>query len=205
MESHYGVCTHNIHANISSLSQLKSMDKTLTEIVFDTGCAAYENVKRLNLSGYKQVTRIVIGNHSFKKVEELVLEGLPKVTELEIGDGCFSYQKEVDDGEKMKKLLGKGGWGWGDDDSDENPYVCPYEELPRGMFRVAKCRALKKITIGGCSFNNYLQFRVEELPALETLTIGSRDPKRFCGCFFHAKLNLEGSWRGSANDQICLR
>ena len=103
MESHYGVCRHDIHSNIGNLRELK------------------------------------------------------------FGEGCFSYADEVS------------------------------EEMPNGTLRVAACPALKRVTIGGCCCTNYSGFSLEKLPALETLTIGSRESAHFCGSFFHAELHLEGS------------
>ena len=95
MESHYGVCRHDIHSNIHSLSELRSLGKTLTELVVDAGCEAYTKTKKLNFSAYKKVTRIVIGNQSFKRVKEVIVEGLPLLVELKFGEGCFSYADEV--------------------------------------------------------------------------------------------------------------
>ena len=163
MESHYGVCRHDIHSNIHSLSELRSLGKTLTELVVDAGCESYTKLKELDFSEYKKVTRIVIGNQSFKRVKELIVEGLPLLVEVVFGEGCFSYADEVS------------------------------EEMPNGTLRVAACPALKQVTIGGCCCTNYSGFSLEKLPALETLTIGSRESAHYCGCFFHAELHLEGS------------
>ena len=157
------MCRHDIRSSIGSLSELQSLGKTLTELVFDAGCEAYTKLKKLDLSEYKKVTRIVIGNHSFKRVKKVIVEGLLLLAELKFGEGCFSYADEVS------------------------------EEMPNGTLRVAACPALKQLTIGGCCCTNYLDFSLEELPALETLTIGSRESAHFCGCFFHAELHLEGS------------
>ena len=163
MESHYGVCGHNAHSNIRSLSELRSLGKTLKELVVDAGCEAYTKLKKLDFSAYKNMTRIVIGNQSFKRVKEVIVEGLPLLVELVFGEGCFSYADEVS------------------------------EEMPNGTLRVAACPALKQVTIGGCCCTNYSGFSLEKLPALETLTIGSRESAHFCGSFFHAELHLEGS------------
>ena len=157
------MCGHNAHSNIRSLSELRSLGKTLTELVFDAGCESYTKLEKLDFSAYKKVTRIVIGNQSFKRVKEVIVEGLPLLVELKFGEGCFSYADEVS------------------------------EEMPNGTLRVAACPALKRVTIGGCCCTNYSGFSLEKLPALETLTIGSRESAHFCGCFFHAELHLEGS------------
>ena len=217
MESHYGVCSHNAHSNIRSLSELRSLGKTLTELVFDAGCESYTKLEELDFSEYKNVTRIVIGNHSFKRVKEVIVEGLPLLVELVFGEGCFSYAKEADEERDIENLLSgrrarlrsyrsyadsdysDNDWDEDSEDSeryeesDEYPYDSPYEDRPNGTLRVAACSALKRVTIGGCCCTNYTGFSLEKLPALETLTIGSRESAHFCGSFFHAELHLEGS------------
>ena len=158
LESHYGVCRHDIHSNIHSLSELRSLGKTLTELVFDAGCESYTKLKELDFSEYTHVTRIMIGNHSFKRVKEVIVEGLPLLVELVFGEGCFSYADEVS------------------------------EEMPNGTLRVAACPALKHVTIGGWCCFKYSRFTLDDLPALETLTIGSRESRHYCGSFFHTHL-----------------
>ena len=240
------MCGHNAHSNIRSLSELRSLGKTLTELVVDAGCEAYTKTKKLNFSAYKNVTRIVIGNQSFKRVKKVIVEGLPLLVELKFGEGCFSYEKESDDETGLRNLLsdrraglglygnhdGYGNYNEDDDDFDdtsddasdesagenseenyeenydenydessedssEESEECPrdpyYDAAPRGTLRVEACPALKQVTLGGCCCTNYLNFYLEDLPALETLTIGSRESAHFCGCFFHAELHLEGS------------
>ncbi|KAM7458747.1 hypothetical protein BLSTO_00480 [Blastocystis sp. subtype 1] len=259
LESHYGVCRHDIHSNIGNLSELRSLGKTLTELVFDAGCESYTKLEKLDFSEYTKVTRIVIGNHSFKRVEEVIVEGLPLLVELEFGEGCFSYEKESDDETGLRNLLsdrraglglygnhdGYGNYNEDDDDfddtsddtsdesagenseenyeenydenydenyeenydenyeenydessedssqeSDEYPRDPYYDTMPNGTLRVAACPALKHVTISGWCCFNYSRFTLEKLPALETLTIGSREPTHFCGSFFHTHLSM---------------
>ena len=244
LESHYGVCRHDIHSNIGNLSELRSLGKTLTELVFDAGCESYTKLEKLDFSAYTKVTRIVIGNHSFKRVEEVIVEGLPLLVELVFGEGCFSYEKESDDETGLRNLLsdrraglelygnhdGYGNYNEDDDDfddtsddasdesagensenyeenyeenydessedssqeSDEYPRDPYYDTMPNGTLRVAACPALKRVTIGGWCCFNYSRFTLEKLPALETLTIGSREPTHFCGSFFHTHLSMHG-------------
>ena len=210
------MCGHNAHSNIRSLSELRSLGKTLTELVFDAGCESYTKLEELDFSEYKNVTRIMIGNHSFKRVKEVIVEGLPLLVELVFGEGCFSYAKEADEERDIENLLSgrrarlrsyrsyadsdysDNDWDEDSEDSeryeesDEYPYDSPYEDRPNGTLRVAACPALKHVTIGGCCCTNYLGFSLEELPALETLTIGSRESAHYCGCFFHGELHLSG-------------
>ena len=237
LESHYGVCRHDIHSNIHSLSELRSLGKTLTELVFDAGCESYTKLKELDFSEYKKVTRIVIGNHSFKRVKEVIVEGLPLLVELVFGEGCFSYAKEVGEDRGMENLLsgrrsGLGLYGYDDgygnhnedsedsddssddssdesagekskendeensedssEESDERPRDPYYDDMPNGTLRVAACPALKHVTIGGWCCFKYSRFTLDDLPALETLTIGSRESRHYCGSFFHTHLKLCG-------------
>ena len=239
------MCRHDIHSNIGSLSELQLLGASLTELVFDAGCEAYTKLEELDFSEYTKVTRIVIGNQSFKRVKKVIVEGLPMLAELVFGEGCFSYEKEADEETGLRNLLsdrrsglglygnhdGYGNCNEDDDDfddtsddtsdesagenseenyeenydenydessedsiqeSDEYPRDPYYDNVPNGTLRVAACPALKRVTIGGWCCFNYSRFTLEKLPALETLTIGSRESKHFCGSFFHTHLSMHG-------------
>ena len=45
----------------------------------------------LDLSEFKRLKKIVIGNECFQNIREFVLDGLEKLESVEIGGDCFVY------------------------------------------------------------------------------------------------------------------
>ena len=65
---------------------------------FNESCGNLSKMK-VDLSEFKKLKRIEIGNDSFQHVREFVLDGLERLESVKIGKKCFKiYWEERDDG-----------------------------------------------------------------------------------------------------------
>lgn len=124
----------------SSLSQLKMYDTTIC--VLDDKCNS-ALLTIFDLSAFKLLKSIEIGNKNMKYAKSFIIDGLIQLESLRIGGNSFTMNRN----------------GHGNDISKS--------------FHILNCDKLELIEIGQYSFSDYAgEFELKNLPSLKTIRIG---------------------------------
>ena len=115
----------------------------VTKIHIDSKECNYEEFGVMDLSRYKNLKSVVIGDASYKYVNEVKVNGLSKLESVEIGMNSFTQHK----------------------DSNGNN--------PNRHFYVKNCPKLKSLKMGCYSFSDYTMIEIENVDALEVIEIGA--------------------------------
>ena len=116
----------------------------------------------LDLSRFKRLKKLVIGDESFVNVNETRLTGLYSLESVEIGMNSFTKFKNT----------------WYDLAPD------PYRH-----FYLKNCPKLKSLKMGRYSFSDYCVIEIEDVDALEAIEMGELNE---VSCNFHyASLELK--------------
>ena len=113
----------------------------------------------LDLSPFCKLYQLEIGKDCFTFVDEVKLVGLKQLASVVIGKNSFTKKKD----------------GWGHD---------PYRR-----FYLKECPSLKKLKMGCHSFSDYTVCEIENVDALETITMGL--VKDWSWNFYSASLELK--------------
>ena len=139
------------------IEELKIGEKT-----FNESCNDISKMK-MDLSEFKKLKRIEIGNGCFKHVREFVIDGLESLEIMKIGGKCF----------RPKAL---------DDMSDED--IRSF--IPtNGVCRITNCPNLRQLEIGDSSFEDFKSFELSNLNSIQSIKFGG-------GCFKYADFSLKG-------------
>ena len=106
-----------------------------------------------DLSAYKLIERIEIGNENFYYSKVLILDGLIKLELFKIGSNSFTQKKNGYRSDKSKS------------------------------FHILNCESLKSIQIGEFSFSDFAgDFELKNCPQLQSIQIGTigSDSWNFC-------------------------
>ena len=115
----------------------------VTEIRIGSEECNYEEFGVMDLSRYKNLKSVVIGDASYKYVNELKMIGLSKLESVEIGENSFTQHKNSN----------------GND--------------PNRHFYLKNCPKLKSLKMGHYSFSDYTMIEIENVDALEVIEIGA--------------------------------
>ena len=120
-----------------------------SEIVIGNGeCDGY-GWSVLDMSVYRGLKRLEIGDSNFENVRGLRLIGLSELESVEIGMNSFTKKKN----------------SYGND--------------PNRHFYLKDCPKLKSLKIGRYSFSDYTVIEIENVDALESIEIGDLNEKSF--------------------------
>ena len=123
------------------MNQWNTLSSGITELVVSTSLNdASLNV--LDLTRFKRLKKIVIGDECFMYVNELRLIGLSKLESVKIGVNSFTQRKNAA----------------GND--------------PNRHFYLKNCPSLRELRIGDHSFSDYYGIEIESVDALEVIEIG---------------------------------
>ena len=75
---------------VTNWNQLNTLNTTVTELIVPSYSLNGASLTVLDLSRFRRLKRIVIGDGCFMYVEELKLIGLKALESVEIGKDCFS-------------------------------------------------------------------------------------------------------------------
>ena len=117
-------------------------EERVAELVIPSACCNECSLKQLDVSGWKELKRIEIGDDCFGNVDEVKLIGLSKLESVVIGKRSFTKHKN----------------GFGNN--------------PSRHFCLKDCERLKELKIGNYSFSDYTLCRIEEVDSLEIIAIG---------------------------------
>ena len=158
-----GFPKHNPNANVCSLDDLLTLDSDVTEVIFNYRPLNSPSFTVLDLSRFKSVRRIVIGDESFMYVNEVSIIGLRELESVQIGENCFTTHKN--------------GYG-----TNSN-----------GRFYLKNCPKFKSLKIGRNSFSDYSVCEIENVNALESIEMGDlNDMDKYSWNFLYASLELKG-------------
>ena len=113
--------------------------------LYNDNCFDISKMK-VNLSEFKRLKRIQIGNKCFKHVREFVIDGLESMESVIIGEECF----RINDGTK---------WSHERDD---------------GVCRITNCPNLRQLEIGDWSFVDFKSFELSNLNSIQSIIFGGR-------------------------------
>ena len=128
--------------NSPSACLVRSHPETVGEIRVESGKCNNAQVNALDLSQYKSLKRIVIGDDAFVNVNEVKMIGLRELESVEIGMNSFTRKKS----------------SYGND--------------PNRRFYLKDCSSLRQLTIDSYSFSDYSVIEIENVNSLETIEIG---------------------------------
>ena len=114
----------------------------VTEIRIGSGECIIEEFPVLDLSRFKNLKSVFIGDGSYKHVDELKMIGLNKLENVVIGENSFTKKKN----------------GFGND--------------PNRHFYLKNCPKLKELKMGRYSFSDYASAVIESNDALEVIAMG---------------------------------
>ena len=137
-----GFPKHNPNANVCSLDDLLALDSDVTEVIFNYHPLNSPSFTVLDLSRFKSVRRIVIGDESFMYVNEVNMTRLSQLESVEIGMNSFTQHKNSS----------------GND--------------PNRHFYLKNCPKLKSLKMGNYSFSDYTVIEIENVDALEMIEMG---------------------------------
>ena len=100
---------------------------------------------KVNLSEFKELKRIEIGNECFQNVREFVVDGLESLESVKIGGNCFRI------------------------------FYCDEEEVEErddGVCRITNCPNLRQLEIGDYSFVDFKSFELSNLNSIQSIKFG---------------------------------
>ena len=129
---------------VTSWDQLNSLNRKVSEITIPSNSLNDASLNVLDLSRFRRLKRLVIGDECFMYVDDVKLIGLSELESVEIGMRSFTNHKN----------------NYGND--------------PNGHFYVKNCPKLKSLKMGRYSFNDYTVCEIENVDALEVIEVGIR-------------------------------
>ena len=128
--------------DIHNSSELNAMDLKVTELVICSDCC--NDVNALNLSKFKWLESIEIGDECFESLKTFQIEGLNRLKTIKIGINSFTQKKNSCGNDKSKS------------------------------FHILDCESLESIQIGEYSFSDFAgDFELKNLPQLQSIQIGT--------------------------------
>ena len=131
---------------ITNWYQLNMLNTTVTELTVANNSMNDASPTVLDLSRFRRLKKIVIGDECLVSVERVVLIGLRVLESVEVGKNSFTkYQGSFD---------------------------IVYNPNPNRHFYLKSCPKLKRLRIYSNSFMDYSVCEIENVDALETIDVG---------------------------------
>ena len=131
---------------VTSWNQLNSLNRKASEITIPSNSMKDASLTVLDLSRFRRLKKLVIGDECFMHVNETRLTGLYYLESVEIGMNSFTQHK----------------YAWYDIAPDPNRH-----------FYLKNCPKLRSLRIGDYSFNDYTVIEIENVDALEVIEMGN--------------------------------
>ncbi|KAK8826863.1 hypothetical protein WA556_004450 [Blastocystis sp. ATCC 50177/Nand II] len=163
LANHPNIPKHNPKANIHSIDELVSMEKSMEVMTVDNNVCNSMEYKELDLSSFSNLKVLEVGDYSFAFVDEVKLIGLRQLERVVIGKRSFV---------------------------NEDYYNSNNVTLDRKRhFYLKNCERLREMKIGSGSFCFYYVFEIEDVDRLEVIEMGKLEEG---GCNFKfASLELK--------------
>ena len=124
---------------VTNWNQLNTLSKTVTELTVPSNSLNDASLNVLDLSRFRRLKKIVIGDECFMYVNEVKMVGLKALESVEIGMNSFTKEKN----------------NAGND--------------PNRRFYLKNCPKLKSLKMGRYSFSDYSVIEIENVDALEVI------------------------------------
>ena len=151
----------NTVITVSTMNQWNTLGSGITELTVATNSLNDASLTVLDLTRFKRLKKIVIGDECFMYVKEVKMIGLSELESVEIGMNSFTKYK-----------------GTSSITSDPNRH-----------FYLKNCPKLKSLKMDQYSFSDYEVIEIENVDALEVIQIGSWNAYSFN--FRYASLELK--------------
>ena len=127
-----------------------SLDEFVSEIVVSSNCCNESTINVLDLSAFKYLKRIEIGDNCFEHVNTVNMSGWNVVESVVIGENSFTRKKNVVD------------------------------DVPNRQFYLKNCPSLKELRMGRYSFSDYSVIEIKNVDALEVIEMGDLNEWSYC-------------------------
>ena len=128
---------------MSTLTQLNTLDSGIPELTVPSNSLNDASLTALDLTRFKRLKRLVIGDECFMYVNEVKMIGLKALESVEIGMNSFTKNKN----------------NAGND--------------PNRHFYLKNCPKLKSLKMGRYSFSDYTVIEINNVDALEVIEMGN--------------------------------
>ena len=134
---------------VKNSEDLRKAGESTNKIVVESGACNDPSTCEWDLSRYKELTELVVGDNCFQYVKEFKLIGMSKLESVEIGMNSFTKFKN----------------GFGQD--------------PNRHFYLKNCPNLKSLKMGRYSFSDYKVIEIENVDALEVIEMGELNEESY--------------------------
>ena len=134
---------HNSNANVHSIIEFMSMEKTVKTLIVDSDACNDRSSTVLDLSSFTNLKVFEVGDYSFAYVNIVKLIGLNQLERVVIGRRCFVELKKDSDGNDTTR-----------------------------HFYLKNCERVRELKIGCWSFIDYSVCEIENVPSLEVIEMG---------------------------------
>ena len=129
---------------VTNWNQLNTLNTTVTEITIPSNNLNDASLTVLDLSRFRRLKKLVVGDECFMNVDEVKMAGLKALESVEIGMNSFTQYK--------------------------NTYYITADS--NRHFYLKECPSLKSLEMGRYSFSDYTVCEIENVDALEVIEIG---------------------------------
>ena len=134
---------------VTSWNQLNTLNTTVTEITIPSNSMNDASLTVLDLTRFRRLKRLVIGDECFMYVNEVKMVGLKALESVVIGKNSFTKNKN--------------GYGY----------------IPNRHFYLKNCPKLKLLKMGRYSFSDYTVIEIENVDALEVIEMGELNEESY--------------------------
>ena len=134
---------------VTNVGQLNTLRKAVTELTVPSNSMNDASLTVLDLSRFRRLKKLVIGDECFMYVNETRLTGFHYLESVEIGMNSFTKFKN----------------SYGND--------------PNRHFYLKNCPKLKSLKMGRFSFSDYTVIEIENVDALEVIEIGDLNEESY--------------------------
>ena len=131
-----------IRYTVNNRNDLVNMPWYMTSLTVTSNTCNEVVVNKCELSPFKLLRSVVIGDNCFKYTLVFSIEGLNWLEYVTINFNCFTEDCS-------------GG-----------------SSFEGSHFHIVNCPRLKSLSIGHCSFSRYIGFELAQLPQLQTISVG---------------------------------
>ena len=131
------------------MNQLNTLDYGITDLTVMNNSMNDAYLTVLDLTRFKRLKKIVIGDECFMNVIEVIITWLYSLESMEIGMNSFTQHKD------------------------------DYGNDPNGHFYLKNCPKLKSLRVGMHSFSDFSVIEIENVDALEVIEMGDLNEKSY--------------------------
>ena len=134
---------------VSTLTQWNILGSGITELTIPSNSLNDASLTVLDLTRFRRLKKIVIGDECFMYVDEVKMIGLSEMESVEIEMNSFTQHKN------------------------------DYGNDPNRHFYLKNCPKLKSLKMGRYSFSDYSVIEIENVDALEVIGMGELNEESF--------------------------